>query len=95
MEPERLGKFINNFHYKQFDLIVELQYMYGNDVLNQTHHSGEDRIGIANSFSTVLDAYDPAKGNDNTMIAAIRDTTCRICNQCRQPLDGRWIIYSW
>lgn len=72
--PNGWGSFVNNFHYKQFDLLIELQYMYGNDVLNQTHHSGEDRVGIANSFKNVLNAYDPAKGNDNTQVAAIRDT---------------------
>lgn len=85
--PKGWGSFINSFRYKQFDLLVELQYMYGNDVLNQTHHSGEDRVGIANSFSSVLDAYDPAKGNDNTMVAAIRDTRAGYVTN----VDTRWV----
>ena len=85
--PDGWGTFINNFHYKQFDLLVELQYSYGNDVLNQTHHSGEDRVGIANSFSSVLNAYDPAKGNDNTQIAAIRDTRAGYVTN----VDSHWI----
>jgi hypothetical protein len=85
--PKGWGGFLNNFRYKNFDLIIELQYMYGNDVLNQTHHSGEDRVSIANSFRTVLDAYDPGKGNSNTMIAAIRDTRAGYVTN----VDTRWL----
>lgn len=85
--PKGWGSFINNFHYKRFDLLLELQYMYGNDVLNQTHHSGEDRVSIANSFSTVLNAWDPGKGNNNTMIAAIRDTRAGYVTN----VDTRWV----
>jgi TonB-linked SusC/RagA family outer membrane protein len=85
--PKGWGGFFNNFRYKNFELLIELQYSYGNDVLNQMHHSGEDRVSIANSFKTVLDAYDPAKGNKNTMIAAIRDTRAGYVTN----VDTRWI----
>ena len=85
--PDGWGSFINNFHFKQLDLLIELQYMYGNDVLNQTHHSGEDRTGIANSFSSVLNYYDPAKGNDNTMIATTRDTRAGYVTN----VDSHWV----
>jgi TonB-linked SusC/RagA family outer membrane protein len=85
--PKGWGGFFNNFHYKNFELTVELQYSYGNDVLNQMHHSGEDRVSIANSFRTVLDAYDPAKNNSNTMIAAIRDTRAGYVTN----VDTRWV----
>jgi hypothetical protein len=65
-----------------------LQYSYGNDVLNQMHHSGEDRVGIANSFKTVLGAYDLAKGGaQNTEIAAIRDTRAGYVTN----VDTRWV----
>lgn len=85
--PKGWGGFFNSFRYKNWELLLELQYVYGNDVLNQTHHSGEDRVGIANSFRTVLDAYDPGKGNNNTMIAAIRDTRAGYVTN----VDSRWI----
>jgi TonB-linked SusC/RagA family outer membrane protein len=85
--PKGWGSFVNNFHYKSFDLLLEIAYMYGNDVLNQTHHSGEDRTGIANSFSTVLDYYQPSKNNNNTMIAAIRDTRAGYVTN----VDTRWV----
>lgn len=85
--PKGWGGFFNTFRYKSFDLSIEIQYMYGNDILNQTHHSGEDRTGIANSFSSVLDAYNPGKGNNNTMIAATRDTRAGYVTN----VDTRWI----
>ncbi len=85
--PDGWGSFINNFRYKNFDLILEIAYMYGNDVLNQTHHSGEDRTGIANSFSTVLDYYQPGKNEGKTMIAAIRDTRAGYVTN----VDTRWV----
>jgi TonB-linked SusC/RagA family outer membrane protein len=85
--PKGWGGFFNNFRYKNWELIVELQYTYGNDVLNQTHHSGEDRVSIANSFKSVLDAYDPKKGNNSTMIATIRDTRAGYVTN----VDTRWI----
>lgn len=85
--PKGWGGLFNNFRYKNWELLLELQYMYGNDVLNQTKHSGEDRVSIANSFRTVLDAYDPGKGNSNTMIAAIRDTRAGYVTN----VDSHWI----
>jgi hypothetical protein len=85
--PKGWGSFVNNFHYKQFDLLVEIAYMYGNDVLNQTHHSGEDRTGIANSFSSVLNYYQPGKNDNKTMIATIRDTRAGYVTN----VDTRWV----
>ncbi|MEO6549693.1 MAG: TonB-dependent receptor [Ferruginibacter sp.] len=69
--PKGWGAFLNTFRYKSFDLTVDLQFVYGNDVLNMTHHSGEDRQVQANSFRSVLNAWTP--DNQNTDIAAIRD----------------------
>jgi hypothetical protein len=85
--PDGWGSFINSFRYKNFDLIIELSYMYGNDVLNQSKHSGEDRTGIANSYKTVLDYYQPGKNEGSTMIAAIRDTRAGYVTN----VDTRWI----
>lgn len=70
--PDGYGTFSNTFRYRNFDLVVDLQYMFGNDVLDISKHSAEDRTGIANSYKTVLDAWTPE--NQNTMIAQIRPT---------------------
>ena len=70
--PDGYGTFSNTFRYKNIDLVVELQYMFGNDILDISKHSAEDRTGIANSYRTILNAWTPE--NQNTMIAEIRPT---------------------
>ncbi|WP_213086870.1 SusC/RagA family TonB-linked outer membrane protein [Chitinophaga agrisoli] len=71
--PDGFGTFLNTFSYRNFDLTLDLQYMYGNDVLNVTALTGEDRQGIANSYATVLDAWTP--DHQNTHIAQWRPVT--------------------
>lgn len=83
--PKGWGSFSNTFKYKNLELTVDLQYSYGNDVLNMTKHSGEDRTGIANSFATVLNAWTPQ--NQNTPIAAIRDTRAGYVTN----VDSHWV----
>jgi TonB-linked SusC/RagA family outer membrane protein len=68
--PDAFGIFLNRFRYGNVDLLFELQYMFGNDVLDISKHSAEDRTGIANSYRTVLNAWTPE--NQQTMIAEIR-----------------------
>ncbi|GGM78214.1 SusC/RagA family TonB-linked outer membrane protein [Dyadobacter beijingensis] len=68
--PDGFGTFLNTFTYKQWSLTVDLQYMYGNDVLDRSIHSAEDRQGIANSYKTVLNAW--TETNQNTPIAQVR-----------------------
>jgi TonB-dependent starch-binding outer membrane protein SusC len=70
--PKGWGSLFNTFKYKNLELTIELQYVYGNDVLNMTKHSGEDRQALANSFASVLNAWTP--DNQNTSIAAIRNS---------------------
>ncbi|NSL90172.1 SusC/RagA family TonB-linked outer membrane protein [Chitinophaga solisilvae] len=83
--PKGWGGFINTFKYKNFDLTLELQFMYGNDVLNMTHHSGEDRTGLANSFRSVLNYWTPS--NQNTPIAAVRHPDAQYVTN----VDTRWV----
>ncbi|WP_162550329.1 SusC/RagA family TonB-linked outer membrane protein [Hymenobacter nivis] len=69
--PTGFGTFINNFRYKNFDLLVDLQFTYGNSVMNLTEHSAQDRTGQANSYTRALtDAWTP--DNQNTSIAQVR-----------------------
>lgn len=83
--PKAWGSFSNTFKYKNVDLTIELQYSAGNDVLNMTKHSAEDRVGLANSYSSVLNAWTPQ--NQNTPIAAIRDTRAGYVTN----VDTRWV----
>jgi TonB-linked SusC/RagA family outer membrane protein len=83
--PKAWGSLLNTFKYKNLDFTVELQYSYGNDVLDMTLHSSEDRVSLANSYATVLNAWTPQ--NQNTMIAEIRDTRAGYVTN----VDTRWI----
>lgn len=83
--PKAWGSFLNTFKYKNLDFTIELQYSYGNDILDMTSHSSEDRVSLANSYATVLDAWTPQ--NQNTMIAQIRDTRAGYVTN----VDTRWI----
>lgn len=83
--PDAWGSFINNLRFMNFELVLDLQYSVGNDVLNMTKHSGEDRVSIANSYRTVLDAWTPQ--NQDTEIAAIRDTRAGYVTN----VDTRWV----
>ncbi|MEX2567733.1 MAG: TonB-dependent receptor [Cyclobacteriaceae bacterium] len=71
--PKGFGTLMNTFQYKNFELMVDLQFMYGNNVLWRSKHSAEDRQGIANSFRTVLNAWTPE--NQDTNIAELRPLT--------------------
>src|SRR5699024_8633468 len=70
--PDFYGAFTNNFNYKNFDLVLELQYMVGHDVFKLTEHSSLDRTGISNSYADVLNAWTP--DNQDTPIAQYRPT---------------------
>ncbi len=83
--PDFYGSFINNFTFKSFDILLDIQYSYGNDVLNMTKHSGEDRTGLANSYKSVLGAWTPE--NQNTPIAAIRDSKAGYVSN----VDTHWL----
>ena len=69
--PTGFGTFSNTFRYKGFDLLVDLQFTYGNDVMNLTHHSALDRTDQANSYSRAYyDAWTPE--HQDTYIAQAR-----------------------
>jgi len=83
--PDGWGAFINNFRFGNFDLLVDLQFSYGNDIMDMNLHSSEDRQALANSYTTVLNAWTPE--NQNTMIAQIRDTRAGYVTN----VDSHWV----
>jgi hypothetical protein len=89
--PDGFGTFLNTFQYKGISLTVDLQYMYGNDVLDRSIHSAEDRQGIANSYKTVLNAW--TETNQNTPIAQIRPINAYYTtnNDSHKVTDGSFI----
>ncbi|QCR25010.1 SusC/RagA family TonB-linked outer membrane protein [Pontibacter sp. SGAir0037] len=85
--PDWSGSFINNFSYKNFDLSVDLQFVYGVDILQQFYHSTEDRSGIANGLRTILtEGWTPQ--NQNTMVQEIRNQAYAGQNS---EIDSRWV----
>ncbi|MDR0348404.1 MAG: TonB-dependent receptor [Tannerella sp.] len=85
--PDFTGSFINNFSYKNLDLTVDLQFVWGVDVLQQFTHSTEDRFGLTNGEKSILyDAWRPGKTDAETQ--AIRNATRE--GQSSE-LDSRWV----
>ncbi|HET8736093.1 MAG TPA: SusC/RagA family TonB-linked outer membrane protein, partial [Pricia sp.] len=83
--PTASGSLINNITYKGIDFTLDLQYSWGNDVMDMNLHSSEDRQALANSYRTVLNAWTPE--NQNTMIAQVRDTRAGYVTN----VDSHWI----
>lgn len=84
--PKGWGTVSNSIRFKNFDATLELQFMYGNDVMLMNLHPSEDRQALANSYTSVLNAWTPQ--NQNTPIAEIRDTRAGYVTN----VDSRWIF---
>ncbi len=57
--PDWTGSWVNNFSYKNFDLTVDMQFVWGVETLQRFYHSTYDRFGLTNGLSNILyDAYD-------------------------------------
>jgi hypothetical protein len=83
--PDFWGAISNTIRISNFDLTVELQYSVGNDILDMTLHPSEDRQALANSYTSVLNAWTPQ--NQNSMIAEIRDTRAGYVTN----VDSHWV----
>jgi len=84
--PKAWGTFSNTVRFKNFDLTFDVQYSYGNDVMDMTLHPSEDRVSIANSYTSVLNAWTPT--NQNTPVAQIRETRAGYVTN----VDSHWIF---
>jgi TonB-dependent starch-binding outer membrane protein SusC len=89
--PDGFGSFINTFRFRNIDLMLDIQFMYGNDVLVLEKYVQEFRTGIANSRATVLDAWTPE--NQDAIVAQWRPTTAYYDGQqdSRMVEDGSFI----
>ncbi|SMO48724.1 SusC/RagA family TonB-linked outer membrane protein [Fodinibius sediminis] len=89
--PDGYGSFINSFTYRNFEATADIQFMYGNDVMWEAVHSTEDRVGIANSLGSVLNAWTPE--NQDTPIAQLRPTQAGYDtdNDTHRMQDGSFI----
>lgn len=56
--PDWTGSWVNNFSYKNFDLTVDMQFVWGVETMQRFFHSTYDRMGITNGLKHILyDAY--------------------------------------
>lgn len=83
--PTAWGSLTNYVSYKGIDFTLELQYSLGNDVLDMTTHTGEDRTALSNSYATVLNAWRP--DNQDTPIAQVRDLGAGYVTN----VDSHWV----
>lgn len=87
--PDWTGSFINTFSYHNFDLTVDLQFVWGVETMQQFYHSTYDRFGITNGLKNILyDAYDGT--NPNTMEQAIYLSNSGHAGQ-NTTIDSGWI----
>lgn len=68
--PNWQGAFVNTFRYKNWDLLIDLQFSQGADIAQAFLFSSEDRTGYSNSLTTVLNAWTPT--HQNTPIQQLR-----------------------
>lgn len=66
--PDWTGSFINNFSYKNFDLTLDMQFVWGVDILQDFLHSTQSRF-LTSGLSTILtDAWTPTNTNTNVQM---------------------------
>ena len=89
--PDFYGTFSNSIKYKNLDLIIELQYSYGNNVYMDQIGTDEARQGLANSLTTVLDAWTP--DHQNTLIEQWRPSSAGYWSNkdTRRVKDGSFL----
>lgn len=88
--PDWAGSFINTFNYKNLDLTVDLQFVYGVETMQQFYHSTYDRFGITNGLVEILtDAYNGS--NPNTNQQAIYLTNSGHAGQDTN-VDSSWVV---
>lgn len=69
--PKWTGTFSSSMTYGAFDFNFDIRFVQGVNIGANFKHSTEDRQTIANSLSTVLNAWTPT--NQNTMISQVRN----------------------
>jgi TonB-linked SusC/RagA family outer membrane protein len=84
--PKGWGTLANTVRYGNFDLTFDMQFSYGNDLMDMNLHASEDRVSLANSYTSVLNAWTPT--NQNTPIAQLRDTKAGYVTN----VDTHWIF---
>ena len=88
--PDWTGSWVNTFNYKNFDLTLDMQFVFGVQTMQMFYHSTYDRFGITNGLSNILyDAYDGT--NPGTMQQMIYLANTNHAGQDTM-VDSSWIV---
>ncbi len=88
--PDWTGSWVNTFNYKNWDLTLDMQFVWGVQTMQQFYHSTYDRFGITNGLSNILyDAYNGS--NPTTMEQMIYLANTGHAGQ-DTTIDSSWIV---
>lgn len=86
--PDFTGSFINSVNFRNFDFMLDLQFVLGSDIMQQFLHTAEDRQALTNGLATQLhNAW--TEDNQNTMYQRIRHQPRSGQNT---QADSHWIV---
>jgi len=86
--PDFTGSFINNLNFRNFEFMVDLQFVLGSEIMQQFLHTAEDRQALTNGLRTQLhNAW--TEDNQNTMYQRIRHQPRSGQNT---QADSHWIV---
>lgn len=88
--PDWTGSWVNTFNYKNWDLTLDMQFVWGVETMQQFYHSTYDRFGITNGLSNILyDAYDGTNPGAMEQMIYLSNT-----NHAGQDttIDSAWIV---
>jgi TonB-dependent starch-binding outer membrane protein SusC len=86
--PDYTGSFINNINFRNFDFLLDLQFVLGSDIMQQFLHTAEDRQALTNGLRTQLyNAW--TEDNQDTMYQRIRHQPRSGQNT---QADSHWIV---
>lgn len=89
--PDFFGGLTNTFTYKNFDLLVFLQFTKGNDVWNHTRVFAEGMNSVFGQFATTLNSWTPENPNTNMPRKVYGDPNNNRRNSDRWLEDGSFL----
>ena len=88
--PDWTGSWVNTFNYKNWDLTLDMQFVWGVETMQQFYHSTYDRFGLTNGLSNIL--YDAYNGtNPGAMEQMIYMANGNHAGQ-DTTIDSAWIV---
>ena len=86
--PDFTGSFINSVNFRNFDFLLDLQFVLGSDIMQQFLHTAEDRQALTNGLRTqLINAW--TEENQSTMYQRIRHQPRSGQNT---QADSHWIV---